>query len=131
MNELVIGRPDASETAGRKRFLEIYAEPIVLNSYLKTAVLALALVAAGLAYALVRTNAALRDSKPLIIRINDVGKAEAVNFSSFAYQPQEADNRYFLSQWAQLFYSRNRYTVQKDFTESAPVPEWGSASGDD
>ena len=65
-----------------------------------------------------RTNAALRDSKPLIIRINDVGKAEAVNFSNFAYRPQEADNRYFLSQWAQLFYSRNRYTVQKDFTRA-------------
>jgi len=116
--ELIVGRPDASETAGRRRFLEIYSEPIVLNSYLKTAVLALALVSAGLTYALVRTNAALRDSKPLIIRINDVGKAEAVNFSSFAYHPQEADNRYFLSQWAQLFYSRNRYTVQKDFTKA-------------
>jgi len=116
--ELMIGRPDAYETAGRKRFLEIYGEPIVLNSYLKTAVVALALVSAGLTYALVRTNAAIRDSKPLIIRINDVGKAEAVNYASFKYQPQAADNRYFLSQWAQLFYSRNRYTVQKDFTKA-------------
>ncbi len=116
--ELLIGRPNPAELAGRKRFLEIYAEPIVLNSYLKTAVLALSLVAAGLTYALLRTNALFRDSKPIIIRINDVGKAEAVNYSSFAYQPQEADNRYFLSQWAQLFYARNRYTVQKDFTKA-------------
>ena len=116
--ELVFARLDASEIAGRKRFLEIYAEPIVLNSYLKTAVLALALVAVGLLYALLRTNAALRETKPLIIRINDVGKAEPVSYSGFAYQPQEADNRYFLSQWAQLFYGRNRYTVQKDFTKA-------------
>src|SRR5438132_6151880 len=99
--ELIVGRPEASEIRGRKRFLEIYAEPIVLNSYLKTAVLALALVSAGLTYALLRTNAALRDSKPLIIRINDVGRAEPVNFANFAYHPQEADNRYFMSQWAQ------------------------------
>src|SRR5436190_17991972 len=116
--ELIIRRPDASETAGRKRFLEIYAEPLVLCSYLKTAVLALALVSAGLTYALVRTNEALRDSKPLIIRINDVGKAEAVNYSNFAYRPQEADNRYFFAQWSQLFYSRNHYTLQRDFTKS-------------
>src|SRR5919108_214652 len=116
--ELVIGRPDASETSGRKRFLEIYAEPIVLNSYLKTAVLSLALVSGGLSYALIRTNSALRETKPLIIRISDIGKAEPVNYSGFAYKPEEADNRYFLSQWAQLFYGRNRYTVQKDFTKA-------------
>jgi type IV secretory pathway TrbF-like protein len=116
--ELVIGRLDSSEPAGRRRFLEIYAEPLVLNSYLKTAVLALTLVSLGLGYAVVRTNVALRETKPVIVRINDVGKAEAVNYSSFAYQPQETDNRYFLSQWAQLFYARNRYTVQKDFTKA-------------
>ena len=113
-----VGHPDASEILGRKRFLEIYAEPIVLNSYLKTAVLALTIIAAGLLYSLLRTNAALRDVKPLVIRINDVGRAEALNLSSFAYRPEEADNRYFLSQWAQLFYARNRYTVQKDFTKA-------------
>src|SRR4051812_43987943 len=118
MKDLVVGRMDASEIEGRKRFLEVYAEPIVLNSYLKTAVLALALVGCGLTYAIVRTNTELRDSKPLIIRINDIGRAEAVSVSSFAYAPQEADNRYFLSQWAQLFYGRNRYTVQKDFTKA-------------
>jgi type IV secretion system protein VirB5 len=41
-----------------------------------------------------------------------------VSYSGFSYQPREADNRYFLSQWAQLFYGRNRYTVQKDFTRA-------------
>src|SRR5271155_2557060 len=116
--ELTVGRPDSSAAAGKKRFLEIYAEPIVLNSYLKTAVLALALVAVGLGYALLRSNAVLRDVKPLIIRINDVGKAEPVSYAGFVYQPQEADNRYFLSQWTQLFYARNRYTIQKDFTKA-------------
>lgn len=116
--ELIFERPDAQELAGRQRFLEIYAEPIVLNSYLKTAVLALAVVTSGLTFALLRTDAALRDVRPLVIRINDVGRAEALNLSSFAYHPEEADNRYFLSQWAQLFYARNRYTVQKDFTKA-------------
>jgi type IV secretory pathway TrbF-like protein len=90
----------------------------VLSSYLKVAVLALALVLAGLMFLLLQTHAALREAKPLIIRVNDVGRAEAVNYSNFAYKPQEADNRFFLSQWAQLFYARNHYTLHKDFTQA-------------
>ena len=116
--EVVVGRTPEFEPSSRRRFLEIYAEPIVLNSYLKAAVLSLALVSLALSYGLLKTSAALREVKPLIIRINDVGKAEAVGYSSFAYQPQEGDSRYFLSQWAELFYSRNRFTLQKDVTKA-------------
>ena len=59
---------------------------------------------------------ALSTMKPLIIRINDVGRAEVVNYQNFAYRPQEAENRYFLSEWARDYYSRNHYTIRKDFT---------------
>ena len=116
--ELVIGRAEIPAISAKRKFLEIYAEPIVLNSYLRTAVIALVLVCLALAYLLVNANAALRSAKPLIVRIDQLGHAEAVNYNNFAYRPQEADNRYFLSQWAQLFYSRNRYTIQKDATKA-------------
>ena len=116
--ELVIGHAEIPATSGKRKFLEIYAEPIVLNSYLRTAVIALVLVCLALAYLLVSANAALRSFKPLVVRIDQLGHAEAVNYNNFAYRPQEADNRYFLSQWAQLFYSRNRYTIQKDATKA-------------
>ena len=115
---MVVGRAERNEASGKRKFLEIYAEPVVLNSYLKAAVLALAIVSLALVYLLIRANAVMRELKPLVIRINDVGRAEAVNYSSFGYQPQQADNRYFLSQWAELFYGRNRYTIQKDFTKA-------------
>ncbi len=105
-------------TAAKRKFLELYAEPVVLSSYLKLTILALGLVCLGLTYLVVRTSAAMHDMKPLVIRVNDVGRAEVVNYSNFAYKPQEADNRYFLSQWAQLFYARNHYTLQKDFTKA-------------
>ena len=117
-SEIIVGRFEVDFNAGKRKFLEVYAEPVVLNSYLKTAVLVLGLVAVALVYMLVRANAALLEVKPLVIRINDVGRADAVNYSAFAYQPQEADNRYFLSQWARLYYSRNRYTIQRDFTQA-------------
>ncbi len=105
-------------TSAKRKFLELYAEPVVLSSYLKLTILALGLVCLALTYLVVRTNAAMRDMKPLVVRVNDVGRAEVVNYSNFAYKPQEADNRYFLAQWAQLFYARNHYTLQKDFTKA-------------
>ena len=115
---LITGRADSLKSIGREKFLEAYAEPVVLNSYLRVAVLVLAVAVLCLAYVAVRANNEMRATKPLVVRINDVGRAEVVSYGSFAYQPQEADNRYFLSQWAQLFYGRNRFTVQKDFTKS-------------
>lgn len=115
--EMIIGDPKSTPTA-RQKFLELYAEPVVVNSYLKVAVLVLAAVSVGLLVLLVRTQAAAQNLKPLVIRINDVGHAEAVDYANFAYKPQEADNRYFLSEWTRLFYSRNRYTIQKDLTKS-------------
>ena len=116
--EMVVGDPKQSAPTARQKFLELYAEPVVVNSYLKVTVLVLAAVCIGLLVLLVRTQAAAQNLKPLVIRINDVGHAEAVDYANFAYKPQEADNRYFLSQWARLFYSRNRYTIQKDLTQA-------------
>lgn len=116
--EMIVGHQKQPNSTARQKFLELYAEPVVLNSYLKVTILVLAVVCIGLIAVVIRTNAMVRDLKPLVVRINDVGRAEVVNYSNFAYKPQEADNRYFLSQWAQLFYSRNRFTVQKDFTKS-------------
>lgn len=118
-NTLFFDRPTSTEmTSAKRKFLELYAEPVVLSSYLKLTIFALGLVCLALTYLVVRTNAAMRDMKPLVVRVNDVGRAEVVNYSNFAYKPQEADNRYFLAQWAQLFYARNHYTLQKDFTKA-------------
>lgn len=116
--EMIVGDPKQTAPTARQKFLELYAEPVVVNSYLKVTVLVLAAVCIGLLVLLVRTQAAAQNLKPLVIRINDVGHAEAVDYANFAYKPQEADNRYFLSQWARLFYSRNRYTIQKDLTQA-------------
>ncbi len=114
--EIIVGRATSSEPT-RRRFLEIYAEPVVLNAYLRTAVLVLGVVVLALGYLLVRSNAALRSATPLVIRIDELGRAEPLSSSNFAYRPQEAENRFFLSQWARLFYGRNRYTIQRDATE--------------
>jgi hypothetical protein len=46
-----------------------------------------------------------------VIRINEVGKADAVAYHS-DYAPQAPEIRYFLTQWAIHRYSRIRATIR-------------------
>ncbi len=55
---------------------------------------------------------------PMIVRINDVGHAEAIDYRNFQYCPQEAENKYYLTRWAELYFSRNRFTIERDQTQS-------------
>jgi type IV secretion system protein VirB5 len=55
---------------------------------------------------------------PLIVRINDVGRAEAIDYRNFQYRPQEAENKYYLTRWAGLYFSRNRFTIERAQTNS-------------
>ena len=54
----------------------------------------------------------------MIVRINDVGHAEAIDYRNFQYRPQEAENKYYLTRWAELYFSRNRFTIERDQTQS-------------
>jgi type IV secretion system protein VirB5 len=55
---------------------------------------------------------------PMIVRVNEVGRAEAIDYRNFQYRPQEAENKYYLSRWAELYFSRNRFTIERDQTSS-------------
>jgi type IV secretion system protein VirB5 len=55
---------------------------------------------------------------PMIVRINDVGRADAIDYRNFQYRPQEAENKYYLTRWAELYFSRNRFTIERDQTSS-------------
>ena len=101
-----------------QKYLEQYGDPIVTNTYLKLTILILAVVSLTTLALFYRAQMALSTMKPLVIRINDIGHAEALDYQNFAYKPQEAENRYFLSEWARAYYSRNHYTIRKDFTDA-------------
>ena len=47
-----------------------------------------------------RSQMALANVHPMVIRVNDVGHAEAVDYRDLNYRPQEAENKYYLSRWA-------------------------------
>ena len=105
-------------TRAAERYLEEYGDPIVMNTYLKVTILVLAAVSVSLAGLVYKSQRALADMHPMIVRINDVGRAEAIDYRNFQYRPQEAENKYYLSRWAELYFSRNRFTIERDQTDS-------------
>jgi len=105
-------------TRAAERYLEQYGDPLVTNTYLKITILVLAMVSLAMAALVFKSQRALANAHPLIVRINDVGHAEAIDYRNFQYKPQEAENKYYLSRWAELYFSRNRYTIERDQTNA-------------
>jgi VirB8 protein len=103
--------------AGHK-FLELYAEPVVTNTYLKVAILVLSVVTIASLALLYRAQTAALRLKPLIISITDAGRGQVVNYADFSHVPVERVSKYYLARWAQLYYGRNHATLQRDFAES-------------
>ena len=105
-------------TRAAERYLEQYGDPLVMNTYLKVTILVLAAVCVSLAGLTYKSQTALANMHPMIVRINDVGHAEAIDYRNFQYRPQEAENKYYLTRWAELYFNRNRFTIERDQTQS-------------
>ena len=109
--------PKSLENA-KRQFAELYGSALLLNTYLKTAVVLLSLVALGLVALNFRTAAQAAHVKPLVVRIDDVGRAEAVQYDATAYHPQAPELRYFLTQFVVKHFIRIRSTVQREYPDS-------------
>jgi type IV secretory pathway TrbF-like protein len=110
--------PDASFQNAKRLYLESCGDPMVTNTYLKIALVLVSLVAIGLGLVDLRTIRTFQNFRPLVIRIDDLGRAEAINYHNLEYKPQDAEAKYFLSRFCALYYRRNRYTIQDDFSKS-------------
>jgi type IV secretory pathway TrbF-like protein len=105
-------------TRAAERYLEQYGDPLVMNTYLKITILVLAVVCLTLAALTFESQRALANLHPLIVRINDVGRAEAIDYRNFEYRPQEAEDKYYLARWTELYFGRSRFTIKRDQTNS-------------
>jgi len=105
-------------TEAGRRLIELYAEPVVTNTYLKVAVLVLSVVALALLALLWRAQTAALRLKPLVISVNDIDRGQVMNYDDFAKVPVERVSKYYLARWAELYYGRNHATLQRDFAES-------------
>jgi hypothetical protein len=100
------------------RFLELYAEPVVTNTYLEIALLVLSAVTLTLLVFLYRAETAALRLKPLVISVSEAGRGQVLTYADFSKVPVERVSKYYLARWASLYYGRNHATLQRDFAES-------------
>src|SRR5499427_3556147 len=110
--------PQDELTPSGRHYVEQIGAAMVANFYLKISVPCLAVVAIVLLFVNVGMYQTFHHLKPLVIRINEIGRAEAVTYDSFTYQPHEAEIRYFLMDFVQRHYSRQRATVRENYARS-------------
>lgn len=109
---------DSAFNEAKQLYLEKYGDAIVTNTYLKIAVALLALIGLGLVVLNVKTIETFHNWRPLVIRVNGLGDAQAVDYRSLEYHPADPEAKYFLSEFCRLYYRRNRYTINDDFTKA-------------
>ena len=97
-----------------------FGSALVMNTYLKIALLCVSLVALGLLLLNFRTQSQYAHVKPLVIRIDDIGRAQAVQYDTLTYTPQgqAPELKYFLVQFVTKHFARMRATVKQQYAES-------------
>ncbi len=107
----------AATDAGHK-FLELYAEPVVTNTYLKVALLVLSVVTFSTLALFYRAQTTALRLKPIVISISDIGRGQVMNYDDFGKIPVDRVSKYYLARWTELYYGRNHSTLHRDFSES-------------
>lgn len=110
--------PEKNFEAAKRQYVELYGSLAIMNTYLKIGLLALSAVALGLIVLNIRTYNAYHHLQPLVIRINELGRAEAVNYGSLNYEPQEAEIKYFLVRFVTGYYGRIHATFKESYPQS-------------
>src|SRR5262245_55223225 len=109
---------DADLAAGRRQFVEFYGSMAVMNTFLKIAVVLLCLIDVAQMIVNISLSRSLRSVKPIIVRIDDVGRAEPLGFTAQEYRPQPREIRFFLTQFVERHYSRMRATLRDNYARS-------------
>ena len=110
-------KPKSLDSA-KHQFVELYGSALLMNTYLKIALALVSLAVVGLVVLNFYTASRFSTVKPLVIRIDEVGRAEAVQYDAAGYRPQAPELRYFLTQFTVKHFSRIRATLQREYSDS-------------
>src|SRR5437763_15984781 len=109
---------DPEFQAGKRLYAEQWGDAVVTNTYLKITILALSLLCAGSLYIAYATAKKIDSFHTRYVRIDAIGKAEAIRYDDLNYKPQEKEIKYFLTEFCRLYYSRNKLTIRDGFRRS-------------
>ena len=107
-------KSDAEFQAGKRLYAEQWGDAVVTNTYLKITILALSLLCGGSFYIAYATAKKIDSFHTRYIRIDAIGRAEAIKYDDLNYKPQEKEIKYFLTEFCRLYYGRNKLTIRDD-----------------
>ncbi|MCY3590747.1 MAG: VirB8/TrbF family protein [Acidobacteria bacterium] len=102
-----------------KEFADVWGEIVVSNRHFRLATYALGGVLLLLLVAVVRLSS-VELPKPIVIRVDDVGRAEALAYDALEAQadPLDPTTKYFLAAFVSDHYSRRTATAQRAWARS-------------
>ncbi len=83
-----MNNPEFNET--KQLYLEKYGDAVVTSHYLRIGVALLCLTTLGLVVLNLRTIRTFQNFRPLVIRIDELGRAQAVDYKSLEYTLETA-----------------------------------------
>ena len=104
--------------AGRE-YAEIWGEAVQANRKLRTILIFLSASCVLGVFVLLRI-AGTEPPRPIVVRVDEVGRAEAVAYETATAQadPLDPTTKYFLNRFVADFHSRRRATVEEHWTRS-------------
>ena len=102
-----------------REYAEIWGEAVQANRKLRT-ILILLSASCVLGVVVLLKIAGAEPPKPIVIRVDEVGRAEAVAYEAATAQadPLDPTTKYFLNRFVDDFHSRRRATVEEHWTRS-------------
>ena len=100
-------------------YAEIWGEAVHSNRHLRVFSIGLGALCLLLTVVIIRI-VTIDPPKPIVIRVDEVGRAEAVSYEAMTAQadPLDPTTKYFLNRFIHDFYSRRRATVQENWSRS-------------
>jgi type IV secretion system protein VirB5 len=114
--------------AGRE-YAEIWGEAVQANRKLRTILTFLSASIVLGVFVLLRIAAA-EPPKPIVVRVDEVGRAEALAYEAATAEadPLDPTTKYFLNRFVHDFHSRRRATVEEHWTRSLRFLSTGLAN---
>ncbi len=102
-----------TESDTGKTYADIWGEAVHSNRHLRVLSMALAGLIVLLVVIIIRLSS-VELPKPIVVRVDEVGRAEALAYEAVEAQadPLDPTTKYFLNRWIDDYYSRRRATVQ-------------------
>ena len=100
-------------------YAEIWGEAIHSNRHLRVISVGLGMGLILLIVVVIRV-VSVEPPRPIVVRVDEVGRAEAITYEAMEAQadPLDPTTKYFLNRFIHDFYSRRRATVQENWSRS-------------